>query len=75
MTALLHPSLTRRPRRVSITVADSIYQQLLERSDYQGRSLSNLASYLLEQALEQLKADGASVPVDMRWGTSPETRR
>lgn len=67
--------MTRRPRRVSITVPDSTYQELLDRSDHQGRSLSNLASYLLEQALEQLKDDPKPAPVAVRWGMSPETRR
>lgn len=47
--------MTRRPQRVSITVADSTHKRLQALSDEQGRSLSNLASYLLEQALEQLQ--------------------
>jgi hypothetical protein len=35
-------------------VSASVYQSLLDRSDQQGRSLSNLAAYLLEQALTEL---------------------
>lgn len=45
------PTVFRQPRRLSITVSASVYQSLLHRSDQQGRSLSNLAAYLLEQGL------------------------
>ncbi|KEF43404.1 MAG: hypothetical protein ER33_01280 [Cyanobium sp. CACIAM 14] len=41
----------RSPQRVTITIPYATYQQLLERSDRQGRSMSNLAAYLLESAL------------------------
>lgn len=41
----------RAPRRVSITIPYRIDQELVQRSDEQGRSLSNLAAYLLESAL------------------------
>jgi hypothetical protein len=44
--------LSRAPKRISITLALQPYEQLLRRSDWEGRSLSNLAAYLLEQALE-----------------------
>jgi len=43
----------RAPHRISITLAHNTYQQLLERSDFEGRSLSNLAAYLLETSLEK----------------------
>ncbi len=49
MTSTSHAFRT--PRRVSITIPFGTYQQLLQRSDEQGRSLSNLAAYLLESAL------------------------
>lgn len=39
------------PRRITITIAYTVYEQLIERSNTQGRSISNLAAYLLEQAL------------------------
>ncbi|MEB3165321.1 MAG: hypothetical protein VKO65_01490 [Cyanobacteriota bacterium] len=39
------------PRRVSITIPHLTYQNLLDRSDQEGRSLSNLAAFLLESAL------------------------
>jgi hypothetical protein len=43
----------RSPHRVSITLSHSTYHQLLERSDHEGRSLSNLAAYLLETSLDK----------------------
>ena len=46
---------TRAPRRISITLPLLPYERLLKRSDWEGRSLSNLAAYLLEQALNQLE--------------------
>lgn len=50
MTSILAAAL-RSPKRVTITLPYSTYEQLLNRSDMEGRSLSNLASYLLETAL------------------------
>jgi hypothetical protein len=46
----------RKPQRITITVSHSVHQALLEESLYQGRSLSNLASFWLEQqaALAQM---------------------
>lgn len=41
----------RTPRRLSITLPHSTYHELLERSDAEGRSMSNLAAYLLESSL------------------------
>jgi hypothetical protein len=44
-----------RPRgsvRISITVSERIARKISEASFAQGRSMSNLASYLLERALE-----------------------
>ena len=43
----------RSPRRISITVPHSAFCELQNRSDMEGRSLSNLAAYLLETALER----------------------
>lgn len=39
-------------RRITITVPFGAYQKLLQRSDQEGRSLSNLAAFLLETSLE-----------------------
>jgi hypothetical protein len=44
---------TRAPKRISITLPMRPYEQLLKRSDWEGRSLSNLAAYLLEKALTE----------------------
>ena len=43
-------ALQRRPVRISITISHALYESLLRTSDEQGRSLSNLAAYLLETA-------------------------
>ena len=43
--------LTRKPQRISITIPYGLYKALVQASDYQGRSLSNLASFLLEEQL------------------------
>jgi hypothetical protein len=42
----------KRPKRITITVNRSLYEKLVERSSSEGRSISNLASYLLERELE-----------------------
>lgn len=42
------PPMQRKPQRVSITMSWALYQRLLERSDFEGRSLSNLAAHILE---------------------------
>jgi hypothetical protein len=41
-----------RPVRVTITIPYNAYQALIERSNHQGRSLSNLAAYLIENSLQ-----------------------
>jgi hypothetical protein len=50
---------TRKPQRITITISQSVHLMLLEESDRQGRSLSNLASFWLEQQAEATR---------MRWG-------
>jgi hypothetical protein len=45
-----HPTpAIRSPRRITITVPYQLYQKLVERSDCEGRSLSNLAAFMLER--------------------------
>lgn len=51
-------SAFRKPKRITITVPDAAYQRLLERSDREGRSLSNLAAFLLESATAERESDG-----------------
>lgn len=41
----------RHSRRITITLPNQAFLRLLERSDDEGRSLSNLAAFLLENAL------------------------
>ncbi|NDG74003.1 MAG: hypothetical protein EBX49_01400 [Synechococcaceae bacterium WB8_1B_136] len=54
---------SRHPRRISITVNHALYEQLMQASDHQGRSLSNYAAFLLETALERsLRVGGARGP-------------
>ena len=44
--------LTRKPQRLTITVSWSVYQSLIDASDEQGRSISNMAAYWLERQSE-----------------------
>lgn len=43
----------RTPRRITITLPHHAFCALQQRCDDEGRSLSNLAAYLLESALNQ----------------------
>ena len=47
-TASVVPTYARHPQRISITLNWQLHQWLVERSDFEGRSLSNLAAHLLE---------------------------
>ena len=47
------PNCFRKPQRITITVSWGLYQQLATQCGHQGRSLSNLACYWLEQQAEQ----------------------
>jgi hypothetical protein len=42
----------RKPVRITITVPHSTHSALADRSDKEGRSLSNLAAYILENAMK-----------------------
>ena len=42
------PMGQRCPQRITITVPWQTYQRLLERSQQEGRSMSNLAAHILE---------------------------
>lgn len=46
-------SAFRSPVRISITIPDSVHEGLAQIANQQGRSLSNLAAYLLEWALSE----------------------
>jgi hypothetical protein len=43
----------RSPKRLTITVPYSTFEKIVSRSNQEGRSLSNLAAYLLERGVEQ----------------------
>ncbi|MEY2643846.1 MAG: hypothetical protein RLZZ611_495 [Cyanobacteriota bacterium] len=44
---------TRAPKRVTATIPWAILEKLLQRSSEEGRSLSNLISYILERGVEE----------------------
>lgn len=46
------PTVFRKPVRVTITLPHNTYLHLKNRSDEEGRSLSNLAAYLIESSLD-----------------------
>jgi hypothetical protein len=46
----------RSSKRLTITVPQSTLEALAERSSHEGRSLSNLAAYLLESSLERRRS-------------------
>jgi hypothetical protein len=50
--AMNFPTVFRKPVRVTITLAHNTYLHLKNRSDEEGRSLSNLAAYLIETSLK-----------------------
>lgn len=41
----------RTPKRLSVTLPLATYEQLVKKSGWEGRSISNLAAFLLENAL------------------------
>lgn len=52
----------RHSRRITITLPNQAFLCLLERSDDEGRSLSNLAAFLLENALAGVGPGHPGVP-------------
>ena len=55
--------LQRAPHRISFTIPDSVLQRLVDCSTEQGRSLSNLCAYLVEQALDRLMTSTISTGI------------
>jgi len=45
------PTVPPSPRRITVTISSKLHQELVERSDREGRSLSNLVAFLLETTL------------------------
>jgi macrodomain Ter protein organizer (MatP/YcbG family) len=50
--------LQRQPRRISITLSYFVHEALLSRSEEEGRSVSNLCAFLLEDALREQQREG-----------------
>jgi len=46
------------PKRITITIPHNAYEHLLKQSDYEGRSLSNLAAFILEIGIEKKQRTG-----------------
>jgi len=56
-------ALFRSPRRITVTLAYQTFERLQQRCDSEGRSLSNLAAFLLEMGLQRNTHDiGAAIP-------------
>lgn len=52
----LRPSFSfRSTKRLTITLPHSIFENLIQRSCQEGRSMSNLAAFLLELSLEHYR--------------------
>jgi hypothetical protein len=45
------PSIPKSPKRITITIPFSTFAYLSKRSAEEGRSMSNLAAYLLERSV------------------------
>lgn len=56
--------VSRKPQRLTITVSYLVADHLIRQSSDQGRSISNLAAYLLERALIEPQDDP---PIAKRW--------
>jgi hypothetical protein len=56
--------LQRQPRRISITLSYHVHEALLSRSEEEGRSVSNLCAFLLEDALRD-PSRGLQAAVEM----------
>jgi hypothetical protein len=49
------------PRRITITINHRLAGNLLNRADHEGRSLSNLCAFLLENAMEDVPTHAGGV--------------
>ena len=68
MTASLS-YISRRPQRLTITVSHHVAEHLINQSNDQGRSISNLAAYLLERAITEPES---GPPIKKRWPGQPK---
>lgn len=56
------PSVSRSPRRLTVTIPYALYERLVAESDHQGRSLSNYAAFLLESSLDPMPPAALPLP-------------
>lgn len=56
--------MQRQPRRISITISYQVFQTLLNRSEEEGRSMSNLCAFLLEEVLHQQTPAAGAAPAE-----------
>ena len=68
--------LQRQPRRISITLSYHVHEALLTRSEEEGRSVSNLCAFLLEDALREQQRTLVPATPSMASGSGahPATR-
>ena len=70
--------MQRQPRRISITLSYHVHEALLSRSEEEGRSVSNLCAFLLEDALRepnrQIQAPAFGQPVAANGGKNKPLR-
>jgi len=45
-----------KPQRLSITLSDKVFKYIVKRSNLEGRSMSNLVSYILECQADEAPA-------------------
>ena len=57
--------LQRQPRRISITLSYYVHEALLSRSEEEGRSVSNLCAFLLEDALREQQRETVTIAPSM----------
>ena len=48
-----HRFANRSPKRITITIPHSTLEMLIKRSNEEGRSMSNLAAFILEQSIQK----------------------
>lgn len=63
--------MQRQPRRISITLSYHVHQALLDRSEEEGRSVSNLCAFLLEDALREADRQGLTAGALPNGGLQP----
>ena len=68
--------LQRQPRRITITLSYHVHEALLTRSEEEGRSVSNLCAYLLEDSLRnpaRLAVPGAPIHQELMGLPMPQS--